>query len=391
MRSSLGSALFGIAALAATFAGACRTSPGPVGTVSSISVGTGGAPSTSSVGGAVATGTGGYGGELVVPGVPLVGVEPNPRHTGSGEPPPSEVMLAELMVLAAGVRSVTLDVPWRELQTDVALDALSLRVGSLRAKGLRVVLVLDVVDGRVDGRPQDLAMTAWDAAATGAALDAVLAGLATRIGTELDAFVLGRDVDVYEAAHAELAASFANRIAAATSYAQSVFPPTVPVAVGLSFGGPAYDEIATGLANLGTASAFRYAPGLGAAAVAKASAAAKDLDAMIALAASRPIFLTGVRFTTDPSLGATADAQAQLFQAFFAALEPRGAYVRTVNVARLHDFGAEACALRALEQGLPQSDPSVRFDCASGLRDASGEAKLSWQAFLKAAAANSAP
>ena len=99
----------------------------------------------------------------------------------------------------------------------------------------------------------------------------------------------------------------------------------------------------------------------------------------------------GVRFTSAATLGATAVSQAQLFEGFFAALEPRVSSVRFVNVTRLHDWTPLECARFAEIQKLAVDDPEVLFECASGLRDGADGAKLSWQAFLKASAAYAPP
>lgn len=356
-----------------------------------MGAGPGGAPSTTSVGGSATTGGGGHGGELPHEAEAWVGLEANPVHLGSGDVTPADVLLAELTTYAAGVRAVSLDVHWSELETEVGLDALAKRVADLRARGLEVVLVADVVDRRVDNRPARFDGKAWDDPEMLAAIDLTLDAVFARVGNDVTALVLGRDANVYQATFPDAAAPLLQFLTSAVTHATIARPAAPVVAVGLAFAPTPLEKLALATASLGTASAFRYAPGLGSPAVAKATSAAKDLDAMLAIAGTRPLLMTGVRFTSAATLGATAVSQAQLFEGFFAALEPRVSSVRFVNVTRLHDWTPLECARFAEVQKLTVDDPEVLFECASGLRDGADGAKLSWQAFLKASAAYAPP
>jgi len=372
-------------------ASACRDETVAAAASAAVTSGVGGTPGQSSAGGALAMGGGGAGGTLAPPPPTRVGLEANARASIEGAPTSAERLLAELTAYAAGVRSVTLEVTWADLAEDGGLDALAARVADVRGRGLEVVVVLAVVERRADGRPAALLGKAWDDADTVDALAGMLTAIVDRVGGELAGLVVGSGVDVHLASRAQAVAAITGGLDGALKKLGASRPMLPSLAVGLSYRGEPWGDAVTKLAALGSASAFSYAANLGEASIPNASSPAKDLDAMIAVAAGRPVFLTSVSFTSAPSLGAAPSAQALRLETFFSALQPRRGHFRTVNVSRLHDLDSVSCARAADRQGLAIDAPEITFVCASGLRDVNGAAKLSWQTFLAASAAYAPP
>jgi hypothetical protein len=362
-----------------------------VGSTSGVTSGAGGIAATSSAGGIEASGGGGSGGTMAPPPPTLLGLEANPLHGGDGDPTPAEQLLAELTTYAAGVRSVTVAVSWSEVDEPAGLDELAARIAELKQRGLEVVVVLQVVDHRADGRPERLRDAPWDDPETSGALVSMGEAIVQRAGAEVSTLVLGDGVDAYTASHPQEAVPIAALLGGVVGKLAAGAAPRPRLAIGLTYKGPAVDAVAGQLAQVGDASAFFYAANMGEPSIPNASSPTKDLDAMVSLAAGRPIHLTGVSFTSAASLGASADAQALRLAAFFSALEPRKGSFRTVNVARLHDLTEVACSHLAARQGLAIDAPEITFRCASGLRDVTGTAKLSWQTFLEASAAYAPP
>jgi hypothetical protein len=309
---------------------------------------------------------------------------------GSRDPKPSDVLLAELTAYAAGVRAQVVTAHWADLTSGLGVDALAAKVDDLGKRGLTVVVVIDVVDRRVARRPEELAALAWDSPAAIAAVEKLAKSLVGAIGNKVAALVIGKNADVYVQSHPAEATGFASFASAALAAIAQSSDSAPRAGVGLTYS-PTPSNTYTSLAALGTALVISYLPELGKASVAAAFTPAKDLDAMLAIANKRPVYLAELGFTSATSLSTTDDAQAQHLADFSAALQPRRSGFPVVNVARLHDLGASACAKYASEQKLAATDPEVIYICSAGLRHASGAAKKAWYAFLSASAAYAQP
>jgi hypothetical protein len=109
------------------------------------------------------------------------------------------------------------------------------------------------------------------------------------------------------------------------------------------------------------------------------------------LAEGRAVVLHSVGYTSEASLGGSLDAQREMLDAFFAALLPRRASFRYVNVTMLHDLPPAECDAFAAEQGLASGDPLAAYSCAGGLRDGFDEPKAAWDALLEASAKLASP
>ncbi|MEZ4447531.1 MAG: hypothetical protein R3B72_51115 [Polyangiaceae bacterium] len=359
---------------------------------------------TSSVGaGSTSSGSGGEGdagGDEGSGGAPPP-VTPSPVRLGLVTNTPgltanaAERSLAELTALAAGVRVVSITVPWRDLD-ELARAQIATQVADHVAQEIQVVINLLVVDGVVDERPDAYLGQPWSDASVASALSQDLDDLVTATGSGVAAIVLGRRVDAYLAAYPDEADALEDVLTGALTQLEAA-PPLG--AVGLSFIEEtrledAPEELRDRYQSLAEASpllALDYLPGLGDEQAGATVAHAKALDRMIARAEERPILIHGFGYPSGDSLGSSGEAQAQQLDTFFEALEPRRAHFPWVFIRQLADFDAEACDALTAAQGFSPTDPETTHWCSLGLRDVTGEPKPAWTRFVQAAAHLASP
>jgi hypothetical protein len=346
------------AALVVAAAHGCDdTDPLPTDPPSSLTTGPGGL-STAGPGGAA--GTGGTGGDEPPQGgqAPVyLGLTANPLSP-DGEPTPSDTLLAELTVFAAGARSIAVDVPFGELDA-AELSTLTQRLAQYGERDLRVVVTIVVVD-RGAGAPPDGA--SWDDPSTIATLEGEIDALLEAGGEDLDVLLFGRALDFYLGEHPEEAEALVALASAGVAHVAEQSP-TVLHGVGLRL--HAGDEAPSGSAD---------------------TSPAHDLDAMIALAKERPIVLQRLGFPSAATLGSAPELQAQRIEALMSALAARRSAFPIVNVQQLHDLDQEDCEALVAAQGLLPGDPFGDYVCTTGLRDTNGEPKPAWQSFIQASA-----
>jgi hypothetical protein len=370
------------AALVVAAAHGCDdTDPLPTDPPSSLTTGPGGL-STAGPGGAA--GTGGTGGDEPPQGgqAPVyLGLTANPLSP-DGEPTPSDTLLAELTVFAAGARSIAVDVPFGELDA-AELSTLTQRLAQYGERDLRVVVTIVVVD-RGAGAPPDGA--SWDDPSTIATLEGEIDALLEAGGEDLDVLLFGRALDFYLGEHPDEAEALVALASAGVAHVAEQSP-TVLHGVGLRL--HAGDEAPSGYAEavaLGNVLALSYLPGAGNPSLPADTSPAHDLDAMIALAKERPIVLQRLGFPSAATLGSAPELQAQRIEALMSALAARRSAFPIVNVQQLHDLDQEDCEALVAAQGLLPGDPFGDYVCTTGLRDTNGEPKPAWQSFIQASA-----
>ncbi len=319
-----------------------------------------------------------------------LGLTANPVALGGVAPTPDDVLNAELTVYAAGVGAILLDVRFDALD-EQAFAQLEQRVAAYAERGLEVILTVTVVDGLVAQRPAAAEGLDWDDPDTVSALEGLLSEILSRSGAKVSVLVLGRRVDAYLEAHPAEATALRTLLEAGLSHVKSLREEVV-TGVGLSYLAVPRAAFAP-LAALGDALVLSYLPGLGDASYPTDTAPAKDLDAMVALAAGeqddapRPIVLHAVAHPSAEVLAVTPEGQRQQLDAFFAAFTPRRSWFSHVNVHQLHDLDDAACEALVEAQGLDGGDPWGSYMCSTGLRGVDGVAKPAWTRFLQAAAA----
>lgn len=324
----------------------------------------------------------------------LVGIQPNPKTNGEGEPSAGDILEAKLTTLAAGAKLSVISVTWRALASGEGPD-LAAEVDFYKKHDQQIIVNVAFVDRLADGRPDELLDLAWDSPAMKTAADKLLSPLLQQLGPSLTGITFGRDVDVFIEARPnerEAVEAFAAHL---TTFAKNhpASPPELKVAAAVSFEGAVTSPSASleELLALGDIAAVSYLPGLGDGAVIPASEVATQLDTLIAAAAGKPIFLQAVGYPSDPLVQSSPEKQGFFYESFWSALAPRRASFPWVNVALLHDLGPAACEAYAASQSEMTGGPTAAFFCSLGLFTSAGEEKPAWPLVLKGTAAFASP
>lgn len=314
-------------------------------------------------------------------------------NTGTDAPTVGEIVEAELVTFAAGVRVVTAHATWRDLDQPGAVADLAQRVVFWTEHGQRVLVDLALVDRAADGRPDAVAALPWDDAATQLALDTTVDALLDAAGPGLSYLTFGRDVDAFLGAHAADRAAFEALAAHAIGHAKAhaMAPPELRLGVGFSFAGATKPHPSVSpLWAASDVAVVSYAPGLDDGAAGPASAVTTDLDELVQAAAGLPIVVAGVSYPSAPEVGSSDEAQKLFYTTLFGALAARRPSFDVVDVERLHDPSPAACEAEATAQGEDPAGAWAAYACSTGLFDADG-AKPAWSPILAAAATFAAP
>lgn len=293
----------------------------------------------------------------------------------------AEQTQAHLQTIAAGVRSVFLELRWDRFGPN-AMANLKQLAALYRGAGISLAVEFLFVAGHLDARPASLAALPWNSDVVVDAFVADLAQLREELEGPLALVILGRDVDLYLASHPDQADALRGLLV------QVAGPMTaqVPLGVGLRFEPAELDPSYQELAQLGQLNVRSYDPRGASGELPPAPAPAQDLATMAERAAGRPIVLSGVRYASAGDEGLTEEQQAKRMQGFFAALRARAEFFSIVQLHQLHDLTPAACALVASEQQRDVQSPLAQRACHVGLLRSDGTAKPAWSLFLQQAA-----
>lgn len=322
----------------------------------------------------------------------LVGVTPNPR--GDGKPAIGDVIDARLTALAAGSRGIVVRRAPAEMLSDAALSQLETEAGTYGKNGVAVTFVFAVVDGMARGLEPALMGLSWNDSAVFKAMYGRIDQVLGRLGGAAPYFLIGRDVDVFLAAHPEERQAFEAFVLELISYvrAHPLAPPNLRLGVGFSFSGVSVpDSSFSVLLEASDVAACSYLPGLGTDAAGLASNVATDADVLVERAMGKPIVIEALGYPSSAAVGGSEAKQALFLETFFTALGPRRPYFAFVNVEGLHDLASERCAQRAALEGQAADGPWAAYACSLGLFTADSQPKPVWQVFLNGAATFASP
>jgi hypothetical protein len=322
----------------------------------------------------------------------VVSVSPNPR--GDGVASSIEMSDARLMTVAAGVRGVVLRRTPAELTSEAALVALETEASAYGKTSIGVNFVFSVVDGHARGIDSAFAGLPWDDPAVLKAMFGRVDQVMTRIGSTVAYFLVGRDVDVFLAAHPGERAAFEAFAGQILEYVRThpSAAPNLRVGVGFSFAGVTQpDPSWPKCLEMSDVAACSYLPGLGENAAGLAGNIATDADLLVVNALGKPIVVEALGYPTSEAVGASEAKQALFLETFFAALGPRRTNFVFVNVEGLHDLAPGRCADRAAFEGQSVDGVWAAYACSLGLFTADGQPKPSWQVLLDGAAAFASP
>jgi surface antigen len=257
----------------------------------------------------------------------------------------SDLVEAELVAYAAGARGAHLAWEWRDSDPQGpagATEAAAFAAHGARARqlGREPILELLVVDALRDLKPSSVTGLAWDDALVVSGLLATIDAALVAYDGELRTILLGRDVNAYLEDHPLERDALTDLLEAGATYATShpLAPAKLVVGVGLRAADvvsqPSVDKE---LLVAGTGAVFAYVPGYdGSVGTNDPAFVPADLDAMVALAAERPVVL----LTGYPSAGETGSSEASqlaFYGALFEALELRREAFHAVSALRLYD------------------------------------------------------
>jgi hypothetical protein len=321
----------------------------------------------------------------------LVGITPTPAAPDGASSPAAELQ-AELTVLAAGSRAAVVPALFDD-DPEMIAASVSKKAAFYAEHGRRVALSLRVVDRLVDHRPAALAGLPWSAPETIATVKATIDLLLSASGDEVRYLTLGRDVDVYLAAHPEERAGFVTlaKEVAAHVKAHPDAPKEIGAGVALTTSAPKMEPAFQDLVEAQDVLAFSYFPGLGTFEPEAASGVASTIDQIADIAGDRVIVLEGAGFASDAAAGGGEDAQQAFFSILFGAVSARRKSFVVVNVVELFDAPAAGCTAWAEQQGDAPDGPLAAYACSLGLFREDGTPRPAWSAVLAGSAALSTP
>lgn len=300
----------------------------------------------------------------------------------------ADVVEAELVAFAAGARGAHLAWEWSDSEPEEGTgeeEAFAAHAARAKQLGREPILELLVVDALRDLRPPPLAGLAWDDASMVSGLEATIDAALVAYDGELRTIALGRDVNAYADDHPLERDALTALLEAGAAYAAS--HPLAPAGLRVGVGLRAADAVSQPsqekeLLVVGTAAVFTYVPGHdGSVGPDDPAYVAADLDAMVALAAERPVVLvTG--YPSAAETGSSEASQHAFYGALFGALEARRDAFHAVSVLRLYDVPQAVCAAELAELGYPPGDPFGATWCSLGLRRADADVKPAWAALL---------
>lgn len=320
----------------------------------------------------------------------LVAIAATPA-SASGVPGLADEIEADITTFGAGARAAVVSVPW---SAALPLDpSLAKRLDFYAAHDHRVLVNLAVVDRLADQRPAEIASTSWSGADAQDAVHAALDALLDAGGASVRFVTLGRDVDVYLAAHPNERASFVAFAKEAAAYARSHAGAASDLAVGVAFSpdAPKSEPAFTDLADASDVLGFSYFPGLGTYESDATSGVVAAITALADAAMKKPIVLQAVGAPSDPLAGGADATQQAFFSTLFGAVGARRESFALVSVTELHDAPASACAAWVASQGEAPDGPLAAYACSLGVLTTDGTPKPAWSAVIAGAAALSTP
>lgn len=316
---------------------------------------------------------------------PLIGLSVNVPENGGAK----ELIAALLLVRDAGVRLLSKDLAWRDLEP--APGAYDFRpveefTRGLPMLGCRGYVLLKTLDTNNRALPADLANKPFDDPTVRARFAALLRALAPKLTERVDDVSLGNECDIYLGEHPEETEPFAGFAEHGRRTLRALHP-NLPVGVTTTVGGlrarprlvrrlhRAMDVVPMTYYPLGER--FRLLP---------ISDVASAFAQMTQAAGGRPLLVQEIGCPAAPRLGGSEDAQAAFVDAVFDAMERHAAGIAFVNFFLLYDFGDKWVDTFLRYYRLP--DPNFRAYLATlGLRRSDGTPRLAWTRFERRARA----
>lgn len=289
----------------------------------------------------------------------------------------------------AGARGAFLSYTWSELEPAPGRYAISKFRGLsyfTRARGLRVLLGLQVVDTTVKATPRDLAGASFDSAVMKDRFHRLVDALRPHLDEKVAYISVGNGVDMFLARNPSAWPAFRAFYADAVAYLHRVAP-WVKVGTTATFSGlvrKARGRMAD-LNRLSDIELVTYFPVKGDFVVRAPSAPRADFRRLLRLAGKRPLVFAEVGYPDAAELGSSKEKQAAFVTNVFRAWRRAGARVPFLNFLFLHDLSPAECDAVTGFYGHTRKNRFRPFFCSLGLREADGRPKPAWQALVRAA------
>lgn len=322
----------------------------------------------------------------------LVAITPTPASQPGAAPSPADALQAEAATFAAGARAAVVALPWDAVAKDQNPELVK-KMAFYAQHGKRVALDLAVVDRLADHRPASIGGAAWESAEAIAAMQTAIDALFAASGDEVAFLTIGRDVDVYLAAHPRERSGFITFAKQACTYAKQHADAPKGLQVGVAFTTAALKGESTFavLMDVEDVVALSFFPGMGQMDPNADLGVATAIGQMADVGASKPVLLLSAGVGTDPLGGGNEDAQKKLFATLFTGIAAHRKSFALVNVVELHDAPHDQCTAWAKAQGEAPDGAFAAYACSLGLWKIDGTPKPAWQAVLAGSAALAAP
>jgi hypothetical protein len=321
-----------------------------------------------------------------------------PSADAAGDASASDRTLAELSMLAAGVRARALVVRLDELvddtgaPSDAAFANLGQTAALYRERGRSVLFTIAPVDRATDARPTAL-QASWSSVELRSTIEAVIDRSYDTFGPELAYLSFGTDVDRFLAqATSNDRAACATFIQQAVSYAKAHPKRLATTQIGVTFSMPGLSgtrlpETAILLRASDAAVVTNYPLDASFHALSVSAAAAQlttVANAVAEAAPGLPIVVQELGYPSATLVGSSADLQQKFYRAAFTVLSAERDRFPFVNLYASADADDAECEREAVTFGAAGDPFLIAARCSLGLKDASGAAKPAWATVLAA-------
>lgn len=306
------------------------------------------------------------------------------------------------LAYGAGARGQVSTWTWKELEpTQGSYDAskftdLDNAITNAVNHGMLPFVGVQLINTTVLEVPADLASQALDSPAMQTRFKALLDKLITPHKGKIKYLSIGNEVDAYLRQHPADWARYKAFYNAMAAYARTL-DPALKVGVTSTADG-ALVQSPNEVRELNTGSdvlILTYYPiqfnAQGGVSVRGPGVVAADVDAMLALAGSRPLVLQEVGYPAATSNGSSAAQQADFVSQVFTAWKVHPDRIPFLNFFLLHDFTPQMCADFGVYYGAAGSATFADFLCTLGLREANGTPRPAWGRLVDEAKAAKLP
>ncbi len=317
----------------------------------------------------------------------VLGMAMSPRSV----PAPTTQDYIDAVVLAhgAGVHGNEFTVKWSDLEPSAGnlqiadfTDGMNSYLSYFADTAL---LGIQVINTTAKETPADLQTVSFDDPQMLQRFNALIDALLAKITHPIRYLSVGNEVDVYLAAHPDQWTAYQSFYEGAVAHIHQVAP-EIQVGVTVTYSGAQShpDEVRrlNRRSDLFIVTYYALASDFS---VRSPDAPLTDFPRIIDMAGGLPVILQEVGYPSADRLGSSEELQAAFVQNVFAAWKSAGSAIPFLDFFLLHDMPDNLCSTLESYYGVKNANFHA-YLCTLGLRNADGSPKLSWDAFVQAAA-----